>query len=295
MISRAGCYASRGYRNKTMRVIGAEQITDAVKEIAISAAYDLEPDILNGLLKAREREDSDLAREILEILLVNADIASREKIPVCQDTGLAVVFLELGNDAHVEGDLEGAVQEGISQAYEQGYLRKSVCDPVSRINTGTNTPAVLHIDMVAGDRLKIKILPKGCGSENMSGLVMLPPSAGMRGMVDYVVRKVVEAGPNPCPPLLIGVGMGGSFEKAACLSKKALLRPLGEPAGRREEAELEEEILAEINRKGQGVQGIGGCNTALAVHLESFPSHIASLPVAVNIQCHAHRHKETLI
>lgn len=295
MISRAGCCAGRDSRNKAMRVIEAEQITGAVREIAISAAYDLEPDILDGLLRARERETSDLAREILEILLVNADIASREKIPVCQDTGLAVVFVELGTDAHVQGDLEEAVQEGISQAYEQGYLRKSVCDPVSRINTGTNTPAVIHVEMVAGDRLRIRILPKGCGSENMSGLVMLPPSAGIRGMVDFVVKRVVESGPNPCPPLLVGIGMGGSFEKAAYLSKKALLRPLGEPSGRPEAAELEEEILTEINRKGQGVQGIGGCNTALAVHLEVFPSHIASLPVAVNIQCHAHRHKETLI
>ncbi|MFO7760583.1 MAG: fumarate hydratase [Thermodesulfobacteriota bacterium] len=278
-----------------MRVIEQEAITEAVKEIAVAAAHDLEPDILNGLLRARDRETSGLAREILEILLVNADIASREKIPVCQDTGLAVVFVELGTDVHVRGDLREAVQDGICQAYEQGYLRKSVCDSLTRVNTGTNTPAVLHVEMVSGDRLIIRMLPKGCGSENMSGLIMLPPSAGIRGAVDFVVKTVVDAGPNPCPPLLVGVGMGGSFEKAAFLAKKALLRPLGESAERRDVAELEGKILAEINEKGQGVQGIGGCNTALAVHLEIFPSHIASLPVAVNIQCHAHRHKEIVI
>ncbi len=278
-----------------MRVIEQEAITEAVKEIAVAAAHDLEPDILNGLLRARDRETSGLAREILEILLVNADIASREKIPVCQDTGLAIFFVELGTDVHVRGDLREAVQDGICQAYEQGYLRKSVCDSLTRVNTGTNTPAVLHVEMVSGDRLIIRMLPKGCGSENMSGLIMLPPSAGIRGAVDFVVKTVVDAGPNPCPPLLVGVGMGGSFEKAAFLAKKALLRPLGESAERRDVAELEGKILAEINDQGQGVQGIGGCNTALAVHLEIFPSHIASLPVAVNIQCHAHRHKEIVI
>lgn len=278
-----------------MRVIEPEEITGAVKEIAIAAAHDLEPDILNSLLEARDRETSSLARYILEILLENADIASREKIPVCQDTGLAVVFVELGQDVHVRGGLETAVQAGICQAYDQGYLRKSICDPLTRVNTGTNTPAVVHLEMAAGEQIRIRVLPKGCGSENMSGLAMLPPSAGIKGMVDFVVEKVVAAGPNPCPPLLVGVGMGGSFEKAAFLAKKALLRPLGEAAGRRDAAELEEEILSEINEKGRGVQGIGGCNTALAVHLEVFPSHIASLPVAVNIQCHAHRHKEIVI
>lgn len=278
-----------------MRVIQSGNITRAIREITVAAAHDLDPNILEALLWAQDRETSGLAQNILEILLVNADIASREKIPVCQDTGLVVVFIELGSDIHIQGDLDQAVQEGIAQAYEQGYLRKSVCDPLTRINTGTNTPAVVHLEMVEGDRIKIHVLPKGCGSENMSGLVMLPPSAGLQGMKDFVVNKVVEAGPNPCPPLIVGIGMGGSFEKAAMLAKKALLRPLGTPAGRWDVAELEEGMLAAINEKGTGVQGIGGCNTALAVHLEAFPSHIASLPVAVNIQCHAHRHKEIVI
>lgn len=278
-----------------MRVVESDEIAAAVKRIAIAAAHDLEPDILEGLLKARDLETSDLARDILDILLVNADIASRERIPVCQDTGLAVVFIEVGSEVHISGDLDRAVQKGVSQAYEEGFLRKSVCDPLTRVNTGTNTPAVVHLEMVGGERVRISILPKGCGSENMSGLAMLPPAAGRQGMVDFVVKQVVESGPNPCPPLLVGVGMGGSFEKAAFIAKKALLRPLGQPADRRDAAELEEEILSGINEKGQGVQGIGGCNTALAVHLEVFPSHIASLPVAVNIQCHAHRHKEIVI
>ena len=208
---------------------------------------------------------------------------------------MAVVFIELGQDVHVEGNLHDAVQQGIKDGYEEGYLRKSVCDPITRVNTGTNTPAVVHIDLVPGEEMKISMLPKGCGSENMSGLTMLPPSAGLKGMVDFVVDQVVKAGPNPCPPLLVGVGMGGTFEKAALLAKKSLLRPLGEPNNRDDVAALEQEILEKINELGQGVQGLGGNNTALAVHIESFPSHIASLPVAVNIQCHAHRHKEIVL
>ncbi|OKY74433.1 MAG: fumarate hydratase [Desulfobulbaceae bacterium DB1] len=278
-----------------MREIEAGRITGAVKEITMAAGCDLEPDILEGLLKARDNETSLLARSVLDLFLINADIASREKIPVCQDTGVAVVFVELGQEIHVQGDMMEAIQQGIREGYQQGYLRKSVCDPVSRINTGTNTPAVIHVELVAGDQLKITVLPKGCGSENMSGLVMLPPSAGIAGMVDFVVKQVVNAGPNPCPPLLVGVGMGGTFEKAAFLAKKSLLRPLGEPSRRRDIADLEQEILTKINEQGMGVQGLGGNNTALAVHVESFPSHIASLPVAVNIQCHAHRYKEIIL
>ena len=181
------------------------------------------------------------------------------------------------------------------RGYEDGYLRKSVCDPLTRVNTGTNTPAVIHYEIVPGDQLRISMLPKGCGSENMSGLTMLPPSAGIQGMVDFVVEQAVKAGPNPCPPMVVGVGMGGTFEKAAYLAKKSLLRPLGEPSPREDVAELEQQILAEINQRGVGVQGLGGNHTALAVHVESFPSHIASLPVAVNIQCHAHRHKDMVI
>jgi fumarate hydratase subunit alpha len=205
---------------------------------------------------------------------------------------MAVLFVEIGQDLRVEGSLEDAIQDGVKRGYQDGYLRKSVCDPVTRVNTGTNTPAVIHYNIISGDTLKLSMLPKGCGSENMSGLTMLPPSAGIQGMIDFVVEQAVKAGPNPCPPIVVGVGMGGTFEKAAFLAKKSLLRPLGEASSRQDIADLERHILAEINRRGVGVQGLGGNHTALAVHIESFPSHIASLPVAVNIQCHAHRHKE---
>jgi len=278
-----------------MREIEAALITEAVKKITMEAGVRLEPDILEGLVSARDSETSGLAKNILELLLVNADIAAREKIPVCQDTGVAVVFIELGQDVHINGDLGEAIQQGIQAGYQEGYLRKSVCDPITRVNTGTNTPAVIHIELVPGEQIRIIVLPKGCGSENMSGLTMLPPSSGISGMKDFVVRQVVNAGPNPCPPLLIGVGMGGTFEKAALLAKKALIRPLGKHHSRPDVAALEEEILTRINEQGQGVQGLGGNNTALAVHIDLFPSHIASLPVAVNIQCHAHRHKEIVL
>ena len=275
-----------------MKTVQASEITEVVKKLAIDAARDLEPDILDKLLAARDSEQSPLAKNALEILVNNANIASREQIPVCQDTGIAVVFVTLGQDVVVKGDLEQAVQEGVKAGYEDGYLRKSVCDPVTRKNTGTNIPAVVHIEIVPGDTLKIAFLPKGCGSENMSGLKMLPPSAGLPGMIEYVVQSVKNAGSNPCPPVVVGVGLGGTFEKAALMAKKSLLRPLGDRNPDARVAELEEEILQRINDEGQGVMGWGGTNTALAVHIETFPTHIASLPVAVNIQCHAHRHKE---
>lgn len=278
-----------------MRMISPAAVTAAVRELAMAAACDLEPDILEALLAARDRESSDLARNVLELLLTNSDIASREKIPVCQDTGIAVVFAELGWAAAVDGDLAAAVQEGVRQGYRDGYLRNSVCDPLTRLNTNDNTPAIVHLEQVAGDRLTLRFLPKGCGSENMSALAMLPPSAGKAGIINYVVERVVAAGSNPCPPVVVGVGVGGSFERAAWLAKKSLCRPLGQPHPRDDVAELEAEILREINAKGAGVHGLGGINTALAVHLEPFPTHIASLPVAVNIQCHAHRHKEVTI
>ncbi len=278
-----------------MREIGAQQITDAVAKLTIEAGIRLESDIIQGIEKAKNREISPLAKNILELLLVNADIAARQQIPVCQDTGVAVIFVELGQEVHIIGELEKAIQAGVRSGYEKGYLRKSVCDPITRVNTGTNTPAVVHIELAPGEKVKISMLPKGCGSENMSGLTMLPPSAGLQGMKDFVVNQVVKAGPNPCPPLVVGVGMGGTFEKAALLAKKALLRPLGMANPRSDVAALEEDILQQINEQGQGVQGLGGNNTALAVHIDLFPSHIASLPVAVNIQCHAHRHKEVVL
>jgi len=275
-----------------MKTLQSSEITAAVRNLAMSASCDLEPDILDSLLAARDREKSPLAKNGLEILLTNANIASREQIPVCQDTGVGVVFVSVGQEVFIEGDLEQAIQEGIRAGYEDGYLRKSVCDPVTRKNTGTNVPAVVHFDIVSGNKVRIGFLPKGCGSENMSGLVMLPPSAGIPGVEDYVVQKVKDAGSNPCPPVVVGVGLGGTFEKAALLAKKSLLRPLGDPNNDTNVAEIEQRILQRINKEGQGVMGWGGVNTALAVHMETYPTHIASLPVAVNIQCHAHRHKE---
>ncbi|MFA6498426.1 MAG: fumarate hydratase [Desulfurivibrionaceae bacterium] len=278
-----------------MREIDSSEIRQAVRDLAIAAAHDLEPDILEALLAARDRETGELAGNILDLLLTNAEIASRERIPVCQDTGTGILFVELGQEVHIQGDLGEALQEGVRLGYEEGYLRKSVCDPLTRQNTGTNTPAVVHLEVVPGDRLTLRFLPKGCGSENMSSLVMLPPAAGTEGMVRHVIDRVLDAGSNPCPPMIIGVGLGGSFEKAALLAKKALLRPVGEKSGRADVAVLEERLLREINAQGQGVHGFGGITTALAVHMETFPCHIASLPVAINIQCHAHRHKEIVL
>ena len=278
-----------------MREIDSNEISQAVRDLAIAAAHDLEPDILEALRAARDRETGELAGNILQLLLTNADIASRERIPVCQDTGTGILFLELGQEVHIRGDLNEALQEGVRLGYEEGYLRKSVCDPLTRKNTGTNTPAVVHLEVVAGDRLTIRFLPKGCGSENMSSLVMLPPAVGTEGVVRHVIERAVAAGSNPCPPMIVGVGLGGSFEKAALLAKKALLRPVGKKSGRADVAALEERLLREINAQGQGVHGFGGITTALAVHMETFPCHIASLPVAVNIQCHAHRHKEIVL
>ena len=278
-----------------MRTLQAAEISAAVRKLAMSASWDLEPDILDRLLAARDSEKSPLAKNALEMLVANANIASREQIPVCQDTGIGVVFVSIGQEVMVEGDLEQAIQEGIRAGYADGYLRKSVCDPVTRKNTGTNVPAVVHFEVVPGDSLQIGFLPKGCGSENMSGLIMLPPSAGIPGVEDYVVQRVKEAGSNPCPPVVVGVGLGGTFEKAALLAKKSLMRPLGLPNPDEKVAEIERRILHRINQEGQGVMGWGGVNTALAVHIETYPTHIASLPVAVNIQCHAHRHKEIVL
>jgi len=275
-----------------MRTVKSKEITAAVRQLAMNASYDLEPDILDKLVAARDREEAALAKNALEMLLTNANIASREQIPVCQDTGIGVVFISIGQEVVVEGNLEEAIQEGIRTGYGDGFLRKSVCDPVTRKNTGTNVPAVVHYEIVTGDKLRIGFLPKGCGSENMSSLVMLPPSAGISGVEEYVVQKVKDAGSNPCPPVVVGVGLGGTFEKAALLAKKSLMRPLGKGSPDPKVAEIEQRILERINREGQGVMGWGGVNTALAVHMETYPTHIASLPVAVNIQCHAHRHKE---
>ncbi|MBU1406209.1 MAG: fumarate hydratase [Proteobacteria bacterium] len=278
-----------------MREIDSTEIRQVVRDLAIAAAHDLEPDILEALLAARDRETGELAGNILEVLVTNANIASRDRIPVCQDTGTGILFLEVGQEVHIRGDLQEALQEGVMLGYEEGYLRNSVCDPLTRMNTGTNTPAVVHVELVPGDRIAIRFLPKGCGSENMSSLVMLPPAAGTEGVVRHVIDRVLAAGSNPCPPMIVGVGLGGSFEKAALLAKRALLRPVGEKSRREDVAVLEERLLREINAQGQGVHGFGGITTALAVHMEVFPCHIASLPVGINIQCHAHRHKEIVL
>jgi len=281
-----------------MREIDAKKVTETVARLFQEANFFLGDDVLNSLKQAVKEEESPLGRQVLDQILENADIAAKEHIPICQDCGFAVVYLELGQDVHiVGGDLYAAVEEGVRQAYSEGYLRKSIVrQPFSaRVNTKDNTPAVIHTDIVPGDKLNITVLPKGGGSENMSRLAMLKPSEGRQGVIDFVVRAVDEAGSNPCPPVIVGVGIGGTSDQAMILAKKALLRQVGEPNSDPEVAELEKEILERVNNTGVGPQGFGGRTTALAVHAEIFPAHIASLPAAVNLQCHAARHKEATL
>ena len=279
-----------------MRQIDAKEITRVVKEAAIAANYDLGEDLLAALKRGEAEEESPSGREIFRQLLDNARIARQERIPLCQDCGLAVVFVELGQEVQVTGgDFAQAIQEGVRQGYGEGFLRKSMCHPLTRANTGDNTPAVIHTEIVPGDRLKITVVPKGGGSENMSRVFMLKPAEGVAGIIDRVLTTVREAGPNPCPPIIVGVGIGGTFERAALLSKKALLRDVGTSNPEPELAALEQELLQAVNNLGIGPQGLGGRITALAVHVVMQPSHIASLPVAVNIQCHASRHKEAVL
>lgn len=279
-----------------MREIQVAQVAAAVKEAAITANYEPGKDLLTALARGAEEEESPSGKEIFRQLLENARVATQERIPMCQDCGLAVVFAEVGQDVHlVGGSFEQAVQEGVRQGYGEGFLRKSLCHPLTRANTGDNTPAVIHSDIVPGDRLKLTVVPKGGGSENMSRLYMLRPAEGVTGIIAKVVATVEEAGPNPCPPIIVGVGIGGTFERAAILAKKALLREIGLPHADPELAQLERELLLNINNLGIGPQGLGGRVTALAVHLLMQPCHIASLPVAVNIQCHASRHQEVVL
>lgn len=279
-----------------MREIQVAQVAAAVKEAAITANYDPGKDLLAALARGAEEEESPSGKEIFRQLMENARVATQERIPMCQDCGLAVVFAEVGQDVHlVGGSFEQAVQEGVRQGYGEGFLRKSLCHPLTRANTGDNTPAVIHSDIVPGDRLKLTVVPKGGGSENMSRLYMLRPAEGVTGIIAKVVATVEEAGPNPCPPIIVGVGIGGTFERAALLAKKALLREIGLPHADPEVAQLERELLLNINNLGIGPQGLGGRVTALAVHLLMQPCHIASLPVAVNIQCHASRHQEVVL
>jgi fumarate hydratase subunit alpha len=279
-----------------MREISAQQVTEVVSRLFMEANTELGEDVLGAIEQAREKEESPTAREVLGELLENARIAKQEQVPMCQDTGLAVVFVELGQDVHVTGGyLYEAIQEGVRRGYKEGYLRKSACHPFSRLNTGDNTPAIIHLDLVPGDRLRLLAVPKGGGSENMSRVMMLTPSVGKAGVMDYVVERVRESSSNPCPPVIVGVGIGGTFEKAAILAKKALLRPLGSANPDPELDQMEGELLKRINDLGIGPQGYGGRTTALGVFIEMVPCHIASLPVAVNLQCHASRHKEAVI
>ena len=278
-----------------MKTVEFEDIVRKVRDACMSANFELGEDIIAAFKKTGETEESPVGKEILGQLIENARIAKEEKIAICQDTGFAVFFVELGDEVKVSGgNLVKAINEGVRQGYQEGYLRKSICHPFTRKNTGDNTPAIVHLNLVAGNQLKIVIAPKGGGSENMSRVTMLEPSDGIEGIKKFVIERVRESGANPCPPLVIGVGIGGTFEKAALIAKEALLRTVGSKNPDTELSTLEEELLLKINDLGIGPQGLGGRTTALAVHVKMHPCHIASLPVAVNINCHASRHKEIL-
>ena len=277
-----------------MKEINVSKITEVVKNMCIDANYYLTHDVKEKIESAYKQEKWPMAKEILEKILTNIDIAKKEEMPICQDTGMACVFIEIGQDVHIiGGNLKDAINEGIRQGYNEGFLRKSVVkDPLDRINTMDNTPAIIYYDIVEGDKLKIKVAPKGFGSENMSQLKMLKPADGLEGIKDFVLKVVKEAGPNPCPPIVVGIGIGGTFDKAANLAKKALVRPLNEKNNNEFYANLEKELLKDVNELGIGPQGFGGKTTALAVNIETYPTHIAGLPVAVNINCHVTRHAE---
>lgn len=279
-----------------MRVIQSTAIVSKVREMCIDANINLGDDVINGIKNSYDKEESKLGRDVLNILLENTRIAKENKIPICQDTGMAVFFVKIGQNVIVEGaTIEEAINEGVRQGYNDGYLRKSVVDPISRMNTKDNTPAIIHYEIVRGDQILIEFAPKGFGSENMSKLKMLKPSDGIKGIKEFIVETVSEAGPNPCPPIVVGVGIGGTVDKCAQIAKKALLRDIGENNLDEEIAKLENEILVDINNLGIGPQGLGGNTTALSVNIETFPTHIAGLPVVVNINCHASRHKKVLI
>ncbi len=285
-----------GRRRQTMREVNVKMITEKVRALCMEANTDLGEDVLQAFDRAIEKEESPLGIEILKELKENARIAKEERVPICQDTGFGVIFLELGQEVHlVGGGLTEAIFEGVRQGYRDGYLRKSICHPFTRANTGDNTPAIIHTEIVPGEKVKVTVAPKGGGSENMSRVVMLTPSDGVEGIKRFVVQRVKESGSNPCPPTIVGVGIGGTFEQAALLAKKSLLRSLGSKNPDPELDKLESEILNEINRLGIGPQGLGGRTTSLAVHILMMPCHIASFPLAVNIQCHAQRHKEAVI
>ena len=277
-----------------MREISAGAVTEAVARLCVAANTRLTRDVTEAIAAARAREDWPVAREILDRIIENDAIG--DGVPICQDTGMACVFLEVGQDVHISGNLREAVDEGVRRGYTEGYLRKSVvADPLDRVNTGDNTPAMLHVELVPGEKVKITVAPKGFGSENMSRIAMLRPSDGVEGVKQFILDAVEQAGPNPCPPIVVGVGIGGSFDQCALLAKKALLRDLGSHHAKPFYAALEDELLEKINALGIGPQGFGGRTTALAVHIETLPTHIAGLPCAVNINCHVARHQTEVL
>ncbi|HOA64156.1 MAG TPA: fumarate hydratase [Bacilli bacterium] len=279
-----------------MRVLDLELVKQTVKELAIEACENIGEDILTKLRKALKEEQSPLGREVLQQIITNDEIAQKERVPMCQDTGIVVVFVELGSQIVFEGDIYEAINEGVAEAYVEGNLRKSVvAHPLVRKNTGTNAPAVTHIKIVPGTDVKITVAPKGGGSENMSLVKMLIPADGVEGIKKLVLKTIFESGGKPCPPIVVGIGLGGTFEKAALLAKEALMRDLGDKSDDPVIAKLEEELLEEINKLGVGPMGFGGTTTALGVKINTYPCHIASLPVAINIQCHAARHKSRVI
>lgn len=272
-----------------MRELSSSVITEAVARLCIQANTRLPQDVLDTITAARQAEDWPVAQEILDHILENDSIGGQT--PICQDTGMACVFLEVGQEVHITGDIHAAVDEGVRRGYTEGYLRKSVVsDPLERVNTGDNAPAVLYIDLVPGDQVRVTVAPKGFGSENMSRIAMLKPSDGLEGVRRFVLETVDLAGPNPCPPIVVGVGIGGTFDRCALMAKRALLRDMGQPSPNPFYASLERELLEQINALGIGPQGFGGRTTALAVHIETMPTHIAGLPCAVNINCHVSRH-----
>ena len=280
-----------------IREINVKEITKNIKEMCIEANYTLSPDMDKAMKKAAEEEKSELGTKILNQLQENLVIADSEKIPICQDTGMACVFLEIGQDVHFTGgDLNDAINEGVRRGYDKGYLRKSVVkDPVRRGNTGDNTPAMIYTEIVPGDQVKVTVGPKGFGSENMSQIRMFKPSAGLQGIKDFILEAVETAGPNPCPPMVVGVGIGGTFDKCALLAKKALMRPLNTENPDPYYADLEKEMLEKINKLGIGPQGFGGKTTAIGLNIETMPTHIAGMPCAVNINCHVTRHKTEVL
>jgi len=279
-----------------MREIHINEIINSLEKLFIDANINLSQSVLECFERSIEKEESPAGKEVFRELIKNATIAKEEKIPICQDTGLAVTFIEIGQDVHITGgNFIDSINEGVRRAYKKGYLRKSCCDPFSRKNTGDNTPAIIHTKVVPGDHIKITVMPKGGGSENYGEVRMFVPSQGWEGVKSFVLEMVNRGGPNPCPPIIVGVGIGGNFETSALLSNEALMEPLGKRNDDTAIGALETELLEAINRTGIGPQGYGGTVTALDVHIKMMPCHIASLPVAVNIQCHAHRIKEAIL